>query len=858
LEAASRIEADKEIVSRDLERVRNTLNEQVADESKSEKVRSINAGVMFKYAAMLAAAVLFGLTAHYGLPIDGSSVAWADVVEKFGSIDHFSGVLYIRENISEEPQQVEIWMGKGCRSRIRIGKQVLFGQAGKVVAGFDFAGRRKLIAEEFDEKGERFIEMLGSEGRFSLETIVNSMCGRPALEEVTPLVNADAGISEDIVVFDLVSGNSPEWLRIWALKNSLLPIRVRVCDPRGYEQVDLVISYSKPQSDEFFDPDSYSKAISEKNNDGRVNRAYALLEDAGGRASVPKDLFDKNGYHMPEVEQAGITANGAVWVIATKARNRKPEGYIFDGFRKLQDDLGREYVVLWRTHFVQGNRSVEVFAPKDYPFDKRVPGKLILPCEVQEYDSRIKTELIGTAELSEWKQGAIWPSNLLDQSEYSLILTMADRHCSNRAFDKCDKIIEMIREAGLYEKYEHNINRLKLRILIKKAKFAEASELAMELWPVELDKYKNPGKSFKYVNSFVELIIAVVADGDVDKGVELWESLKEIQPDISHFSKGAQKRAKENIKKQFDEPRHLTNWLAEYTSAENISKIVGFDVTKHEELKHYGFRTDAQIAGERAAQEYLKKLSEFYNTHPLPERMELIEKEKDQLPTIETHMAIFSLRQLPDHEGYSLWPINSKIEHIVTWGVRFSEPIIPSHELKVKYSDAIPDEVLDTIIHADMVYHKDVRVAERFMFVANTYMEKFGLELVKHEGPIRKVLVARHDGRKLKDFKDVKGVPVGDVRGKPGAVGMTASRGFTMESLLGNLVNTQNRDIVLDADKLFMIDETGIDGPVSGIGKHWPGEEGLRLAKEWFEDEFGVTFQEEERALPVWEVRMKQ
>ena len=137
-------------------------------------------------------------------------------------------------------------------------------------------------------------------------------------------------------------------------------------------------------------------------------------------------------------------------------------------------------------------------------------------------------------------------------------------------------------------------------------------------------------------------------------------------------------------------------------------------------------------------------------------------------------------------------------------------------------------------------------------------LESFGFEIVKKDGLIRKVLVAKYDGRKLKDYKDVTGVPEGDVRGKPGAIGMTSSNGFNIPVLIEHLVATQNRETENKNDRLVVIDETGIKGPVSSIGKHWPGEEGLQMAFEWFEEEFGVTFHEEERALPVWEVRVKR
>ena len=853
LQAASRIQPDDQIIKADLERVRSKLNELNKDSSKSENIKLINASGLLRYAAMLTVAAVFGLVAHYGLPFDGTSVVWADVVEKFRSVDNFSAILYMREKISEEPQQVEIWMGAGRKGRIRIADQVLFGQDGTTVAGFDYVKGIKLKDEQFDGKGERLIEMLGAAERFSLDTIVKSFCNKTGLKDVTPMVNADAAISEDLVVFDLRSSVSPEWLRIWALKNSKLPVRVRVFDPRGYDQTDLVITYSKPQSSGFFDPKSYGKAV--RNNRGQTNRAYALLEDASGQNHTPKDIFEKTNYHMPVLEEVGITEKGAVWVIARDSQNRKPDGRPFSGYRKLKDDLGREYVSLWSSCYVEAHRSREVFVPKNYPFDDSVPGKLILPYEVEEHHPNKTGELIGTEEVAEWQQDTAWPADRISRSEFAIMLMMANRHCSNSAFDKCDKIIEMITDAGEYDKYERDIDRLRLKMLMEKKLYKEAAELAMEVWPIEMENYKNPGKHRPSPYYFVEPITAVAASGDVEKATELWNEVKNTKPDISHFSKPAQKDFKKHIKRQMDEPRQLVANLGVLLSAEKVSRIVGFDVTKHEDLKYYASRTEAQIEEARKAQEYMEKLSEYYDTHPLPEKMELLGKEDSPIIAKLEPGAVFSLRNLPGHDGYSVWPINCQIEHLVKWGARFSVDFIPRDAVEVKVTDGAA-KILKKEVRVEMVYHKDVKVQDRFLYVAKVYLEKNGLELVKTEGAMQKVMVAKYDGRKLKNFKDVTGVPEGDVAGKPGAIGYMSSIGIHLWSHFESLANIQNRDLGPNDEKIIIVDKTGIKGRVSVIGRHFPGEEGLRLAKKWFKEEFGVTFHEEQRPMPVWEVRV--
>ena len=79
-----------------------------------------------------------------------------------------------------------------------------------------------------------------------------------------------------------------------------------------------------------------------------------------------------------------------------------------------------------------------------------------------------------------------------------------------------------------------------------------------------------------------------------------------------------------------------------------------------------------------------------------------------------------------------------------------------------------------------------------------------------------------------------------------------------MWSLLRDLVFEQNRDIKDDSKRLFIFNETGIEGNVSSETAFWPGDEGLKLAKDWFKDHFGVTFTEETRTMKTYVIRTRK
>ena len=116
-----------------------------------------------------------------------------------------------------------------------------------------------------------------------MDTILKGI-SRGKVVNQTPVLNPNAAISEDMVVFDMDTGEdyTPQWFRIWALKKSRLPVRIRMWDPRDASMVEMVLDYNRPQSEVFFDPKSFAAALTSVRTD-QLNLAYLNLQDAGGR-----------------------------------------------------------------------------------------------------------------------------------------------------------------------------------------------------------------------------------------------------------------------------------------------------------------------------------------------------------------------------------------------------------------------------------------------------------------------------------------------------------------------------------------------------------------------------------------------
>ena len=243
---------------------------------------------------------------YFGVSVDGSSISWADVVERFRSVPFFSATLYMKNDATAQPDQIELWMNQKCLSRLRFDDQVVFGQKGKVTKAFDIKHRSEV---EPDHRAVALVRLMGQTEGFSLETVMRGISGGK-LVNVTPLVNAEAVISEDLVVFDVQHEQSPGWLRIWALRESKLPVHIRVWDPSDGENVDVIFTYSKEQQESFFDPEAFSAGMKSLRRK-EMNLAYMFLKDPGGKQIFPGSINESEAFQV--VTQ---TIDGKPWSLA--------------------------------------------------------------------------------------------------------------------------------------------------------------------------------------------------------------------------------------------------------------------------------------------------------------------------------------------------------------------------------------------------------------------------------------------------------------------------------------------------------------------------------------------------------------
>jgi len=786
----------------------------------------------------LAAGVLIaaGAMMSYVAQLAGGNVAWADVTRRFQAVPFFSVTIYMKDNATAEPMQMELWMRQDGRIRLRKGTQVVFAH-GSWMQAYDVKSHQVV---ELDGMAKTFIEKIGQAQEFSLEAIIEVMFGGRATD-VTPLINPDAVISQDVVVFDVTLPDTPEWVRIWALRESRLPVRITVWDPRDGGSTDAIFMYSREQPPEFFDAGAFEGLLQSGAAASGVNVVYAFLRDPGGRSITPEEMFEESGYHVPQVEQAGITPDGAVWIIAAKGQNRMPSGYTFFGFRKLQDDLGREYRQAYAAHRAVADQSAEVFVPADYPFDGRVPGKLILVCEVDNRDPRDKQEIIGTVELTDWARNALWPEGTIDSSESQIMLQAAFHYCQDEEFDKCRRIIDRVSTGPQGPGLEHTVNSLRLRILMRQRQYDEAAAFALELWPVEMQKYLRDAE-WPNLYQFIDIVVAIAAAGRIEESHDLWQQVKAAKPDLPGWQKRHADRFYEGLPEAIRqaESEIITNLARIKRPADEISKVIGSDVFADEDYSSLIANEKSQesrTAMRQAAEQRLSELSEYYESHPLPERAQLLER-----PDGRDVYFVSIGNELPGHPGYKILPINYAVSGVVSnlrviGADRSDARKVHPYKAAIRFADGAQDREL----RADLVYRSGMELADCFRLV----LAGCGVELTTETSPARRVLVARYDGRKLRPNTEVYGPwHTDDADG--------GTRSWRAADLLESLSQQGGAGA-------YVVDETGLDAPLClGDGTpQWQGGQGTEQARRWLQEQFGITLVEETRSITTYLVQRR-
>jgi hypothetical protein len=229
--------------------------------------RFIMKSPLTKLAAAAVIIVIVFFSADY-FSTNGSSVAWADLAEHFESAPFFNLTIYIGKDSSPEIKKIQIWKSEDSRVKAYDGNVTICAdwknRKGKMTASARNMAVKSndpivkwIIFDSNTSLAKIFLDTLGTEGQFSLDTLIKSF--PPNVSGITPVATADTVASKEIIVFKAKSETTPEHLTIWALRESKLPVQMQFRDPRNGEFGDFFFNYSEKMDDTFFDPNAFTK-----------------------------------------------------------------------------------------------------------------------------------------------------------------------------------------------------------------------------------------------------------------------------------------------------------------------------------------------------------------------------------------------------------------------------------------------------------------------------------------------------------------------------------------------------------------------------------------------------------------------
>lgn len=785
-----------------------------------------------------------------------SRVSWADVVNTFNSVRFFSATIFVTENPLKSPEKMELWRAHDGRTRIHYQRLVLFGQKGELSQAFSLElGKEIDVARLSREEREKLgiekplgmLKMLGPMPELSLNSILDIVCGRKLVSP--PIANAQASVSSDMQVFDVTNDQSPQWMRIWALRSSRLPVRLRHWDPTDGDSIEVLFDYMQEQPAEAFDPAAFKRALSD--TPGGSNRAYALLQDPGGRQLTPSDLFKVSGYCMPKIARAGCTADGLFWVESTNSTNRTPEGRTFHGFGRLQDNLGQEYLRCLVGNKTQGDLTLEYFIPLGYGTDYRKPGSYQLTCWSQPDHPSQPAETVGSISVKTWQEGAPVPALFGDDafvSAFEVRKALIREYRLREDWEHFDKLLEQI--PGEPESDPQALYREQQRLakLESFGRFEEVLALAQRLYPllrkqVAQTPYEVSGVVRSYVLGLIRQEKTSEAGQLVREHLEDLKQLPENTQSFEHFAAQLYMDLHDRI-----------GWPAARITALFPEGVLDLPKVR-EQLQMFGIGTPGQGRSLKEIEQssetepwrkYLSSLAESYKaSRPLPESMEFL-----------TGEAAFSgpgqslLMDLPGHADYQVFKMPPTWEEVLSsmaWAKGWDPRLIQ-----------VDGSLKQQKIQAVCVMKKEFKPEDAY----EVYMGLSEVETV--EKPLeRRVWVARYDGRKLPNWREVRPLEWKDAPGQPviRAGGSNTTAHVLLEAFMDATNGTrQGLRAPLADEMVYIVDETGLPqrpGVNQSSGsiclcyeyQFWQGKQAAERARTWFQENFGISFHEEKRVL---------
>ncbi|MCK4624782.1 MAG: hypothetical protein KAV00_05685 [Phycisphaerae bacterium] len=300
-------------------------------------------------AAVIVIALMIPFLHFPGSDIQDTSIAWGDVVKAMNQVDQVHITAFIQDDYKD--LKIDLYYRRPHTWRAQ-GMGVI-----------QFAGKDK--NRLFDIKEKKFVE--ASKARIhpmppeTVRTAVEKkdildgllrFLFRDKLPAGKPVKTSSEVLGAGVEVFDYTNDPKKFWVRIWVLRESRLPLRMKAYSPRKNESVLVLFDYSDPQPAAFFDPDKFLQQV-KKDRPEKPREFYAtgrrLAE--GRKPRSPREIHKvQGGYKSPKLVEIVSNKAGDLLIVTTDPRNKSPRGGSIPGTycEELWDNWGNLYKRFYR------------------------------------------------------------------------------------------------------------------------------------------------------------------------------------------------------------------------------------------------------------------------------------------------------------------------------------------------------------------------------------------------------------------------------------------------------------------------------------------------------------------------------
>jgi hypothetical protein len=180
------------------------------------------------------------------------SIAWADVVDRFASADFVQISLYLADSRSHSPVQVQFWINSEGQAKLRCFNQVVWARQGQVQAVHeDDVPSDHPIHPAI----EAVLGQLPTAGGMCLDTLIEVL-SQGTVRDVTHTLALEGSIARDLAVFEGPANLHQGQVRLYALRESRLPIGFNVTESSSGARYEAFLTYPPAPDASFFHPDT--------------------------------------------------------------------------------------------------------------------------------------------------------------------------------------------------------------------------------------------------------------------------------------------------------------------------------------------------------------------------------------------------------------------------------------------------------------------------------------------------------------------------------------------------------------------------------------------------------------------------